>query len=344
MVYFENPPENMTDTTITSATVLPQNVYVPYETNNSVVQETFSIDIGNISENQKQMLENQSQILDNQKQLLENQKQLVEYNTAVLGQTETLIKVQNKVLEKLSGLSVQLENAVLQITEMHNTNDEVLYLKDCKGLDNSPFYIQAIDSPKELDTLEKQLSDECYRKQLKHTYSIVCSKGGKGLDCAYSLVDIIFTRKFLCQCSWSGGTRGDDLKVPLKGYKHMLSFFWEMVHFWDETFTLKDNENFFKTVLKNAQKRKLAKCERASTSRKRSKPCEINNKKTSTSDNGINDGVNISQEKNTKIDNNETLTGKNISEYGEAENEELVGNKNEDRFEADEPENSGKEI
>lgn len=194
---------------------------VPYETNNPAVQETISIDIDKISDNQKQMLEYQRQILDNQatfiSQVTENQKKLMDSITAILGHTISK-NIQNIVIEKVSGLTVQLEDAVLQISGIDNR--EVMNLKDTKDhLDNIPFHIKAIDSPTELD---KQLSDYNIRNRLKNTYSIICSKGGKGIDCAYTLIEIMFTRTFISQCSWSGGSRGDDLKVALKGYKHVL--------------------------------------------------------------------------------------------------------------------------
>lgn len=44
-----------------------------------------------------------------------------------------------------------------------------------------------------------------------------------------------------------------------------------MIFFWDFTYTMKQNEEIFKGVLKNANKRKNAKLERASTTRKRIK-------------------------------------------------------------------------
>lgn len=318
VVYIENARAN---STTTSAEILPEDIYtvnIPYETNNPVVQEPVSIDIDKIFENQRQMLEYQKQLMDS--------------NTAILGHLQSLINVENKVIQQLSGLSVQLEDAVAQITGIDNTGTtEVAYLKDCKSFENTPFSIKRIETPKELDDLEKKLSDIKAKQQLKRTYSILCSKGGKGVDCAYALIDIMFARTFICQCSWSGGSRSENLKVPLKGYKHTLSFFWEMIHFWDEKYTIKDNEIFFKTILKNAHKRKLAKCERASTSRKRSKPCQIELQETVISEIEISDKEHVTQERNIEIDEAETYIREEEYPNTPTEKRNQTENENEER-------------
>lgn len=287
------------------------------------------------------MLENQRQIMESQQMMLENQKQLMDNNTAIIGETRNVIKIQNGILQKIAGFSVQLEDAVVQITGMRSTDNNVLYLKDSKGLQGNPFSIKAIDSRMELDAFEKSLSDKTYKNNLKQTYAVISSKGRKGVDCAYVLVDMIFTRNFICQCSWSGGSRGDDLKVPLKGYRHVLSFFWELVNFWDEAFTLTDNENFFKSFLKNSIKRKLAKCERASTSRKRSnqsKPSQGDFKETSTSEKEINYVGNTAEE-STKMNKNKTYPeeGEGESQNTETEKEEQIGTEDKKNCEANEP-------
>lgn len=228
-----------------------------------LVADSVDFDINKIFENQKNILDNQATIVS---QILQNHQQQLDTNSAIVAQLQSLNNLQNSLIQKVSALSVQLEDAVSQI--LLSSSQDVQTLNSSKGhIDNIPINIKPVDSAQDLDDLEKQLSDPINRDRLKNTYSILCS-GGKGIDCAYMLVDVLFTRKFISECSWSGGSRGEDLKVPLKGYKHVLSFFWNMVHHWDETYCLKDNEIFFKTILKNAKKRKMAKLERASTSRR----------------------------------------------------------------------------
>lgn len=77
------------------------------------------------------------------------------------------------------------------------------------------------------------------------------------------------TREFLCECSWSGGSRGDNSKVPMKDYKNFLKFFCGMVRSWDSKFTMGQTEQFFKFVLRNAVKRKSMKDIRSSSKRVR---------------------------------------------------------------------------
>ncbi|CAG4983495.1 unnamed protein product [Parnassius apollo] len=266
-----------------------------------LVQDSVSFDISKMFENQKQILDNQATILS---QIYQNRQQQLDNNSAIIAQIQSLKNVQNSFIQKVSALSVQMEDAVFQITSSYN--QDVQTLNSSKGhVENIPIYEKPVDSAQELDELENQLSDPNNRDCLKNRYSILCS-GGKAIDCAYMLVDVMFTRKFICECSWSGGSRGEDLKIPLKGYKHVLSFFWNMVHYWDQEYSLKDNELFFKTILKNAKKRKIAKLERASTSRQRSKPknnlkrmkFSEENETNVTSDNGESENE-INEEENT---------------------------------------------
>ncbi|CAB3245036.1 unnamed protein product [Arctia plantaginis] len=133
---------------------------------------------------------------------------------------------------------------------------------------------------KELEELESLLTDKQQKNKLLKQYSFVCSQSdGRGGTCAYKILDVFFTRDFLYKCSWTGGSRGtsDNVKNPLKAYKNVLKFYYELIHIWDQTYTIENNENFFKTVLKTSVKRKLSKNERASTKRRRTKKDTLKN-------------------------------------------------------------------
>ncbi|XP_046970591.1 uncharacterized protein LOC124537743 [Vanessa cardui] len=204
---------------------------------------------------------------------------------------------QNQKLMTLD-LNSKAENMIDQIVSTNNNDIVVTEIH----ADSVPDIV--VNNAQDLDNLEKQLSDSGFRDRLKNICSMLCS-GGKGIDCAYMLVDVLFTRKFICDCSWSGGSRGEELKVPLKGFKHVLSFFWSMVHQWDEKFTIKDNEMFFKTILKNAKKRKLAKCERASTSRRSTS--KRNAKRIKVSENISDKDINEEENAEENEENDETI-------------------------------------
>ncbi|XP_041989258.1 uncharacterized protein LOC121740592 [Aricia agestis] len=214
---------------------------------------------------------NQHQCCVNLEQNLTIQNVLLSNQTSILEQLNTISKVQNAIIQKLANFSVQLEDTVLQMNQILDRDFQITQLSETKSTaSNSAFYVKPIDNIQKLNELEQQLSESSVRQQLKNRYSVICS-GGKGIDCAYTLVDILFSRDLLCQFTWSGGSRKDDIKIAFKTYKNILSFFWDMVHSWDVTYTINENESFFKNILKNSKKRKLAKNQRASTSRKRAK-------------------------------------------------------------------------
>lgn len=122
------------------------------------------------------------------------------------------------------------------------------------------------------------------KKILFQSYSIICNKG-KAVDCAYTYAEEMFDREFLCQCSWSGGSRGAHSKIPFKNYKNIITFFWSLIQAIDNKYTLKENEDFFKNLLKNSIKRLSSKNLRASTSRVRPKRKKLNTEVQATNAN-----------------------------------------------------------
>ncbi|KAJ2942137.1 hypothetical protein O0L34_g11050 [Tuta absoluta] len=209
--------------------------------------------------------------VDNLETLITGQNTLLVNQTKILEQLNFIQNVQATTIQKIASLSVQLDHAMIQINNLPQ-NLQVTPLSACKSSpSNTAFDIKPIETVQQLDQLEQGLSDSANRQQKKKLYSVIFSSG-KGIDCAYTLADVLFSRKFLCQCSWSGGSRGNnDAKIAWKTYKNILSFFWEMVHTWDNKYTVSHNVEFFQNILKNAKKRNMAKKERASTSRKRIK-------------------------------------------------------------------------
>ncbi|XP_045511410.1 uncharacterized protein LOC123706270 [Colias croceus] len=179
---------------------------------------------------------------------------------------------QKKIFHKLASLSVQLEDGFSK--QDLNKNADVVSLAESKlRFDSEAFIIKPIDSIADLEKMESFLLDKKNKIKLLTQYSFVCPKSeGKGATCAYKILDMFLSREFLCKCSWTGGSRkSEETKFGLKKYKNILNFFFELVRSWDGTYTLTDNENFFKSVLKNSGKRKLNKNERASTKRIRTK-------------------------------------------------------------------------
>ncbi|RVE41225.1 hypothetical protein evm_014128 [Chilo suppressalis] len=227
---------------------------------------------------------NQHQCCTTLVQNLEVQNVILSNQTQILNELKSIKNAQNIIIQKVALFSIQLDDAVSQITQATDSNIEVTSLNEIKSApSNTAFYVKPVENIQQLYDLEKQLSESSFRQKMKTTYSVLCN-GGKGIDCAYTLADILFSREFLCECTWRGGSRGDDSKVAWKSFKHILSFFCEMVHSWDKTYTINENASFFKNILKNSKKRKMAKNQRASTSRKRSKISRADKENTTSED------------------------------------------------------------
>ncbi|XP_049878382.1 uncharacterized protein LOC126375474 [Pectinophora gossypiella] len=174
-----------------------------------------------------------------------------------------------KTTHKVIALSVQTDDGFTRLQKTVRESAAVIPLGISDPDERRFFEMKPVDSVGDLENLESMLSDDNMKKRLTKIYSILCTKSiGNGGTCAYKLLDALFTREFICKCSWSGGSRGKEIKVALKGYKNVLNFFFAMVHSWDEKFSVEDSERFFKIVLKNALKRKETKNIRSSSQRK----------------------------------------------------------------------------
>lgn len=257
---------------------------------------------------------NINQVENYLKLILDNQ-----YNMA-----QTIADNQKKIIHKLASLSVQIEEGFSYCNQAKNT--DMVTLRESNPVDSEAFVIKPIDSVKKLEDLESLLMDKNQKLKLLRQYSFVCSQSeGKGTRCAYKILDMVFTREFLCKCSWTGGCRiSDEVKVGLKKYKNILAFFFELVRSWDNTYTIDDNEKFFKIVLKNSTKRKLNKNERTSTKRRRTTkpaPVRTNVADNPSQDNNLTemDGRNGEEKKPSQNNNPTEMDGR----HGEEEEDDL---------------------
>lgn len=194
---------------------------------------------------------------------------------------------QEKNMHKLAEISVQLE----EINEIRRPF--VCTLAQVSGTQNERFSMEPINNVADLERFDNELSDPNIFNKLKEKYSILCSVAeGSGSNCAYRLLDSLFSKEFLCKCSWTGGSRGDEVKIGFKGYKNIINFFFEMVRYWDIKYSVESNEDFLKSVLRNALKRKDTK-----NIRKSSKKC----KRTTKPKNGQHQLGEVDKEKTLNI-------------------------------------------
>lgn len=128
-----------------------------------------------------------------------------------------------------------------------------------------------------LQNFEDMLKNPDVKQEIRNKLNVVCSKGiGKGYNNCFMLVDTMFSRKFMTECSWLGGSRMESPKVCFKSFVNTLSLFFEIIHDSDETFTKMECEIFLKRVIKNSKKRFISKGLRTSTRKRRRRQLELN--------------------------------------------------------------------
>lgn len=114
-------------------------------------------------------------------------------------------------------------------------------------------------------------------KQVMNAYinkiTFICGNKGKsnGVAYVYKLIDIFFTRKFLRICSWAGGSRSEQEKIPSKAFKNIILLFFQFIKLANRNFTLKECESFLKNVIRNLTRRNESTNQRISTVKKRPK-------------------------------------------------------------------------
>lgn len=146
----------------------------------------------------------------------------------------------------------------LKIGEIATKFDEVI--KECSTAvkERTEVEFKIINSQEEAEELENKLKNAKYKAELKRKFSVVCSKG-KGLNNAYVLIDLIFTRQFLNKCSWAGGSRKEQSKICFRAYNRIFDFFFDIINLTDKDFSKEDCKTFFKNILRYSLSRSKCK-------------------------------------------------------------------------------------
>ncbi|KXJ82675.1 hypothetical protein RP20_CCG012097 [Aedes albopictus] len=136
------------------------------------------------------------------------------------------------------------------------------------------FKFSPASTVQEIEQLETELANTSYQEKLiTHMRKMIGPIGDtcNGQNMCYALIDRFFQRCVMTSCSWSGGSKSDVPKYPMKNCKHILDTFFKIVHAVNSTFSVKLMEDFFKQVLRNAKSRCQAKGLRQSTIHRRAK-------------------------------------------------------------------------
>ncbi|KAF9791794.1 hypothetical protein SFRURICE_020193 [Spodoptera frugiperda] len=172
-----------------------------------------------------------------------------------LDKIETL---QENILSKLSTLGTKIEEFLRKTQQEKVTNN----------LGFTP-----IDDILALQNFDDALKQKDCLNSFKEKLSLVCGSGkGRGLNNCYALVDVMFTRRFLTECSWAGGSKNASAKKHcFKAHSRVITLFFEIIQLSDKSFTLLECETFFKNILKNSERRNASKMLRASATKNRVK-------------------------------------------------------------------------
>lgn len=179
---------------------------------------------------------------------------------------QVLFNSQQNILQKLALLDTKLEELVTRIS---------VSVTDINQQSNNDNNFKTIGNLQELTSFEERLNDPQAEENIIKLLSVTCTKGkGRAYNNAYALVDAMFTRQFMTQCSWAGGTRGKS-KICFKSYTKTITVFFKIIHQSDNNFTIPECESFLKNVMRHAIKRNEAKLLRASTQKNRPKKAKV---------------------------------------------------------------------
>ncbi|XP_041983125.1 uncharacterized protein LOC121736130 [Aricia agestis] len=207
--------------------------------------------------------ESNSEKQDNIAQKLD---QLISVASANEINIQVLFDNQQSILQKLALLDTKLEELVTRI---------LVPVTDFNRQDNNKDNFKIISNLQELTSLEERLNNPQAEENIIKLLSVTCTKGrGRAYNNAYALVDAMFTRQFMTQCSWSGGSRGDP-KICFKSYNKTITLFFKIIHQSDNNFTIPDCELFFKKVMRHAIKRNECRMLRASAQKNRPKRVKV---------------------------------------------------------------------
>lgn len=225
-------------------------------------------------------------MMNTNKELSQKIDSLSEKVATVIENQKVMADTQEKILANIMGMSSQFEQFM-----KHTQNETSLNVRTSSRLDSfmercqnnsipavpvpEKYFFKRIENSEALQALEESLNDEAFANDLKSRFLLICGGNNKTAGTnAYLLMDLLFDRKFLTQCSWSGGSRDDSIKVCFKHFKNVIHFFFSLIYATDQTYTVMECEEFLKRTLKNSMKRQAAKMLRASTSRRRRRRCD----------------------------------------------------------------------
>lgn len=202
-------------------------------------------------------------------------------------ESQVNIEVLSQKIDNLTKIAIELQNnqqnIMLKLASVTTSVEEYMMKMTRKESDKAISTFETISDVQKLQEFENNLKNPELREEVLNRLSIICSKGkGRGESNAYVLVDAMFSRQLMTQCSWAGGTRcAENPKTYFKSFIYTRDLFFDIIHKTDKQFTKDDCDNFFKKVLRHSVARNASLQLRRSAAKNRPKKkdsnCQKNN-------------------------------------------------------------------
>lgn len=148
----------------------------------------------------------------------------------IIANQNSLYEIQTNMCIKISEIQTELRSFIKMSASQ-------------KTVDAEPTLIKNI---KDLEEFETKLSNRTFKESMLKKFVGAYSTGlGKGGVNAYHLIDSLFERNFLKQCTWTGFSKKDAVRICFKAYTKTISLFFDIIHATDESFTKMDCDKFF---------------------------------------------------------------------------------------------------
>ncbi|XP_061717620.1 uncharacterized protein LOC133525352 [Cydia pomonella] len=143
------------------------------------------------------------------------------------------------ITENQQALFQNQNNMLLKFAESQTQFEEFVHKSYASTENTKKHDVKPISNKKDLQELELLLADPDFKAKFRNTLEVGCSKGKKrGTTNAYAVIDILFQRSFLCECSWTGGSRTEGSKTCLKSFTNIFDLFFSVLHESDPDFIL----------------------------------------------------------------------------------------------------------
>ncbi|XP_055712672.1 uncharacterized protein LOC129807438 isoform X2 [Phlebotomus papatasi] len=117
-----------------------------------------------------------------------------------------------------------------------------------------------IDNITEMSAIENKLAEnEDFFQNMVNEFTNYLeheTENRNARSCSYAIVDQFFTRDFLLNFTWTGSTRNEGAKFAMRTFQNIIKLFYTVINnAADSACDMAEIEDFFKSILKNSQKR-----------------------------------------------------------------------------------------